>query len=152
MVAAVAAAAAALHWWRGGKAVRPRTERRAAGQRRRTGSSQTTYSIGVALPPTDVDRGVCRRRSARRGGPHRKRERRHDDDDRVVISQLAWREDAYIIITHHNMKLPLQPSGSGEASSQSPGSAANTNSSRSGLKLGIVRLGRAGGKVGYIST
>jgi len=48
------------------------------------------------------------------------------------------------------MKLPLQPSGSGEASSQPPGSAANnTNSSRSGLKLGIVRLGRAGGKTKY---
>ena len=76
-MAAVVVAAAALHWWRGGKAVRPRTERRAAGQRRRTGSSQTTYSIGVALPPTDVDHGVCRRpRPARRTPPEKRKETR----------------------------------------------------------------------------
>lgn len=50
------------------------------------------------------------------------------------------------------MKLPLQPPGPGEASIQPLGSGANhnnTNSPRSGLKLGIVRLGRAGGKTKY---
>ena len=42
------------------------------------------------------------------------------------------------------MKLPVAP----EAAHRAP-EAANSPSSRSGLKLGIVRLGRAGGKVGH---
>ena len=74
----------------------------------------------------------------------RKRER-SDDDDKAVIRQLAVREeDDNETTTQKIMKLQEQRD---DARGDRP-AVANGNP-RSGLKLGIVRLGRAGGKVIY---